>query len=544
MNRTSIFCVGLVGTILAASLVAVTALGLVVTGIDPSEISLTGQNTEETLERQVIDFCGACHVVPRPDALPRSSWGEEIEKAFERYRVSGRSDLKVPSQSRVTKYFLQRAVEMLPIPNVPDAPPSPVLFRPDVQRLPNQYGSTAVSFLDAIHVSPGVDSQMDLLLCDMGNGSVNRFSWQDGVISSTELGRVNHPAHVVPCDFDRDGNQDFLIADLGMLKPTDELLGSVTLLRSSGSGRPFEAISILDHVARVADAQLADLDGDGDLDFVIAEFGFEQVGRLIWLETLSMTRGRPETKLHLIDARHGAIRATPVDLDGDGDLDLVGMFGQEHEAIIAYLNDGACRFEPRTLYQADSPSSGSTGLELADLDGDLDLDVLFTNGDTLDTMQIKPYHGVNWLENLGDGQFAYHRLAELPGAVRAIPGDLDGDGKLDIVAVAFCPPFLRYQVRPQALDTVIWLKQIRPGEYQRYSLERSNAGPYPVAAGSMSIAAGDFDQDGDLDFTVGQFNPYETPSLRSADSPRKWFTVYWNEGMPEQADGEINQTSD
>ncbi|WP_373651132.1 MULTISPECIES: hypothetical protein [unclassified Schlesneria] len=90
---TTVFRLGLVGTLLTASLVAVTALGFVMFGVDTSEISFTGENSEEAVERQVIDFCGACHVVPRPDALPRSSWGEEIEKAFERYRVSGRSDL-------------------------------------------------------------------------------------------------------------------------------------------------------------------------------------------------------------------------------------------------------------------------------------------------------------------------------------------------------------------------------------------------------------------------------------------------------------------
>ena len=71
-----------------------------------------------------------------------------------------------------------------------------------------------------------------------------------------------------------------------------------------------------------------------------------------------------------------------------------------------------------------------------DFDGDGDLDVLVTNGDSFDDFLLKPYHGIQWLENEGRYPYTAHRVAPLAGAHRALAVDLDGDGDLDVVAAA------------------------------------------------------------------------------------------------------------
>ena len=86
--------------------------------------------------------------------------------------------------------------------------------------------------------------------------------------------------------------------------------------------------------------------------------------------------------------------------------DIVALITQEFEEIVAFVNRGEGHFERHLLFQALNPSFGSSGIELVDLDGDGDLDVLFTNGDGFDQSEAKPYHGVQWLENLGDMRFA------------------------------------------------------------------------------------------------------------------------------------------
>ncbi len=511
---------------------AIGAVFLCVLDIDPSRSLARSVVDDKVTALHAQEFCGACHVVPRPDLLPRNAWPDEIARGYRRYQESGRHDLKVPDQVVMKEYYTRLASSMVHVPSASESSPSPVEFRSEAIDLPDGFDAPAVSFLNVTHSGSSQNNPAsDLLLCDMLSGSVNRFSWNDGKLSNSQIGKLKHPDHIVACSFDGRADQDYLVADLGVLKPSDELQGSVTLFRRSTDGQSLTPITIIAGLGRVADAQLADLDGDGDNDFVVAEFGHQHVGRLLWLETVSTTNGRPETKMHVIDERHGSIHTPVVDLDGDGDLDLVVLISQEHEAIVAFLNDGHGHFERHTLFEADSPSFGSSGLELVDLDQDGDLDILFTNGDTLDTMQIQPFHGVNWLENTGFLKYRFHQLAPLPGAVRAIARDFDGDGDMDVAAVAFCPGLLRFQMRPSVLDTIILLEQKAPGQFERHSLEHSLLGSSAVAVGHMAIAAGDFDGDHDLDLAVGEFSVLNDLPQGVSGKPqkRRWLTIHWNQ---------------
>lgn len=502
--------------IIAVGVIAGWNLWVRIPGFGKANESIPRTENDVVAEYRIREFCGACHMFPQPAELPRASWAEEIDKAYRRYRASGRHDLDAPTQSVVTDYFCRLAPQFQVISDAPNSTASPLQFQAQTVQLPKAYEMATVSYLNTgrqRRTQAGLMSE--LLLCDMGSGEVHQFAWNRGVTLDSKLTTLKHPDHILRCDFDLDGSDDYLIADLGSFHPSDEMHGSVILLCGSGDSDHFQTITVSDGLGRVADAQIADLDGDGDNDFVIAEFGFEKAGRLLWLETESLTRDRLKTKLHVIDTRHGAIHAPVTDFDGDGDLDVIALFGQEHETIVAFMNDGNAGFERQTLFEAGRPSFGCSGMEIVDLDGDGDRDILFTNGDSLDTFQVRPFHGVNWLENTGSGEFADHQLTALPGAVRAVSGDLDNDGDMDIVAVAFCPAELRHQVRPGVVDTAIWLEQTGDGHFERHLLGRSEVG-------HMAVVAGDFDGDNDLDIAVGEFAPY-------SNAPRRWLTIYWNQ---------------
>lgn len=298
--------------------------------------------------------------------------------------------------------------------------------------------------------------------------------------------------------------------------------------------------TVIGNLPRVADVEAADVDEDGRRDLVVAAFGWRRTGGLLWIRNESATNrplvsgaagssagtggshsgagtgdpvaggsrtggsstggsraggdDAPATFMpRTLDARAGAIHAVPVDLNRDGHVDIVSVISQEHEAVVALLNDGRGRFEERTLYTAPHPNWGSSGIQLVDLDKDGDLDVLLSHGDMFDDFLVKPYHGLQWLENRGTFPFTPHTLCTLPGVHRALAVDLDRDDDLDIVAVALMPEEVK---EGKNLPSIVWLEQTSPGRFVRHTLERGS----PRHA---TLDAADYDKDGDIDLLIG-----------------------------------------
>jgi hypothetical protein len=307
---------------------------------------------------------------------------------------------------------------------------------------------------------------------------------------------IPNPAHVEVADLDGDGIKDLLVANLGRAAPTDERVGSVVWLkgRAEGSFMPF---TLADGLGRVADVRAADFDGDGDRDLIVAEFGWLKTGGIHLLENRTTIAEKPRFVPTTIDSRHGGIHVPVADLNGDGRPDFVALISQEHEKVVAYLNQGNDHFQPRDIYQAPHPAFGSSGIQLVDLDGDGDQDVLMTNGDSLDSQTLRPYHGVQWLENRGSYPFLCHPLTPMYGVHRAVAVDIEGDGDLDIVAVGFLPgAFYEAPRRVMELDSVILLEQIAPGQFVRHSLET-------IGCDHLTCDLADYDGDGRADLVMG-----------------------------------------
>lgn len=451
-------------------------------------------------------LCGtACHRYPPPDVLPRSEWRETIAK-MSLFRsgqpvpvgpVGTMSRLVVlpEDMERVLQFYVAQAPEALPPPDPwPAAATSPPI-RFERRGLAPERASRAPAVSHVRFMDLDGDARLEVVATEMRYGYVLMGRpWDTASKALDILGDVPHPAHVEMADFDGDGKRDLIVADLGSFPPGDHDKGAVVWLRRRPDGG-FGALEI-GGFPRVADVQPGDFDGDGRLDLLVGAFGWRKTGFVTLLKNRTTDYTQPSLEAARVDSRTGPVQVPTADLNGDGKRDFVAVIAQEHETVVAFLNDGSGNFTPQTIYTAPHPNWGSSGIEIVDFDGDKDLDVLMTNGDSFDDYIIKPYHGIQWLENTGTFPFVAHQIAPLSGAHRARAVDLDGDGDLDIVAAAL----LGVTSPGQQIDlpALVWLERVGPDRFTRHTLERG----LPQHA---SLDAADYDADGDIDLAVGSF---------------------------------------
>jgi hypothetical protein len=345
------------------------------------------------------------------------------------------------------------------------------------------------------------DGLMDVVACDVLQ---NRVVWirqsAGGVFTEIPIGdAVQAPAHAEAADIDRDGDLDVLVASLGVLFPSNARIGAVIVLENQGRKR-FVNRLLVDAIARVSDARAGDLDGDGDLDLAVAQFGYDE-GQTRWMQNQGGWRFT-STELQNLS---GPINVEIVDLDRDGDLDIVSLVSQEWEEVYAFINDGLGRFEARLIWGSTNDDFGSSWLTATDLDKDGDVDFLYSNGDAFDYAPPsgRPWHGVQWIENKGALTFDVHRIADFSGASSPQPADLDGDGDVDVAAVSAYNAW-----DDSSAQSLVWLEN---DGRMRFALHDVASTPTHL----VTLAAGDVTGDGRPDLVTGGMHinrPYDRMS--------------------------------
>lgn len=450
----------------------------------PQPTGLSGQQLAQI-------HCASCHIFPKPDLLDKATWEKGVlpemayrlgMKPFSDKMMSMNPDeimilvqgnvypasplLADEDWQKIIQYYIENAPEK-PLPQAPKAMISKGLPFFEVKTItePNRRPMVSMVKIDTTNGLLYV-SRRDKNLLEIYNKSLQKI---DSIAIQSPIS-----------DMIMLENQGIVYAQMGIMDPNDFRAGSVIQYNNR------QKTILLDSLQRPVHLTLQDLNQDNIPDYLVCNYGNE-LGRLAWYD------GKTKAE-HVLKNQPGARITYIKDMNQDGLQDIVVLMAQARESISIFYNRGKGTFEEKSVLEFPSVY-GSSYLELADMNQDGYLDMIYTNGDNADySYSLKAYHGLRIFINNGNNEFKEQYFYPSYGASQVRAADFDGDGDLDLAMISF---FNDDNAQPN--EGFLFLENQGNLNFKIFTFPEAAQGKWLV------MDVGDLDQDGKPDIILGNF---------------------------------------
>jgi hypothetical protein len=273
------------------------------------------------------------------------------------------------------------------------------------------------------------DFDVDVLVKASGDGELAWHENLDGLGNfGPEIIISSFSGTFLVSDIDNDGDKDVIFSNS---TSNNHRIWWAENVNGQGD---FDVFHLITEEIRSPESMAAsDLDNDGDMDLIAATSHWQSPAesKIAWFENIDGNGTFGTQQIIELSATWSMYTIQAIDLDGDGDNDVIANSAEQDEIAWYENTSGQGTFESKQIIQNNYPTlSGLAADFVTDLDGDNDLDILSASRDNNgDNRRLVYYEHLDGQGNFGEPNTIMNFGDHFP---TFYPKDIDLDGNVDI----------------------------------------------------------------------------------------------------------------